>query len=58
MRRFPLVVLAIALALLPALARAKCGTGNPPSYDDIEAVLLKQNGCGGTIASFRITDRP
>jgi hypothetical protein len=28
------------------MAVAKCGTGNPPSYDDITAVLFQQDGCG------------
>lgn len=30
----------LMLALLPSSASATCGTGNPPSYDDITAVML------------------
>lgn len=35
--------------LMPIAANSKCGTGNPPSYDDIDAVMFTQNGCKGTI---------
>jgi hypothetical protein len=44
---------ALACALLavftPVAASAKCGTGNPLSYDDIDAVMFTQNGCKGRI---------
>jgi hypothetical protein len=39
-----LVALVLMAAFVPVTAVAKCGTGNPPSYDDIEAVMLTQGG--------------
>ena len=33
----------LALVFAPGAAVARCGTGNPPSYDDIDAVMLTQN---------------
>jgi len=40
---------ALAVALTPTIASAKCGTGNPAAYDDVEAIMFTQNGCRGTI---------
>jgi hypothetical protein len=37
------------VALTAAVANSKCGTGNAPSYNDIDAVMFTQNGCKGTI---------
>lgn len=37
------------MSFTSGFAVAKCGTGNPASYDDIEAVMLTQNGCGSAI---------
>lgn len=34
--------MAIAMTLAPNVAIAKCGTGNPPSYDDITAVRFER----------------
>lgn len=39
----------LLVVLTPAAANSKCGTGNPLSYDDIDAVMFTQNGCKGTI---------
>jgi hypothetical protein len=39
------VALVICWAV-PSLAAAKCGTGNPLSYDDISAVRFQHDGCG------------
>jgi hypothetical protein len=36
-------------AVAPVAADSKCGTGNAPSYDDIDAVMFTQNGCKSTI---------
>jgi hypothetical protein len=49
-------VLASALlaALIPSVAKAKCGTGNQPSYDDIDAVMFTQNGCNSTIQDANV----
>lgn len=42
-------VLFIVAISLPARANSKCGTGNAPSYDDVNAVMFTQNGCKNTI---------
>lgn len=42
------LVFVLLCALQGGLA-AKCGSGAPPEYGDIQAVMFKQNGCGGTI---------
>jgi hypothetical protein len=45
-------VWALAVLVLwgnPSIAAAACGTGQPPSYDDIDAVMLKQTGCKGAL---------
>src|SRR5262249_29863641 len=36
-------------AFTPVAAYSKCGTGNTPSYSDVDAVMFTQNGCKGTI---------
>jgi len=43
------LTLSLLAALMPIVAASKCGTGNAPSYADIDAVMLTQNGCKGTI---------
>src|ERR1700690_3022593 len=40
---------ALAMSFTTSFAVAKCGTGNPPDYGDIEAVMLTQNGCRSAI---------
>jgi len=42
-------MIALAYLMLPTVAKAKCGSGQPPSYDDVSAVMLKQTGCDGTL---------
>jgi hypothetical protein len=39
----------LAFGIVPAVAQAKCGDVGPPSYADISAIMLEQNGCGSTI---------
>jgi hypothetical protein len=39
----------LLLAVAPVAVDSKCGTGNVPSYSDINAVMFTQNGCKGTI---------
>jgi len=48
MRKRLVVAFALLLAVSPAIAQAKCESGSSPDYNDIEAVMLKQDGCGGT----------
>jgi hypothetical protein len=49
---FRYVAMSLALVLFaPALASAACRSGEPPSYDDIEAVLYKQEGGAGSIGN-------
>jgi hypothetical protein len=45
------IALAVSLtfASIPAAVFSKCGTGNPPSYNDITAIMFTQNGCKNTI---------
>jgi hypothetical protein len=39
-----LVLFVLVSVLSPATAVGKCGTGNPISYDDVEAVMISQGG--------------
>lgn len=54
-RRSPLeralltLMLCAALAALPEWAQAQCGAHASPDNNDIQAILLTQNGCGNTI---------
>ncbi|HET9392343.1 MAG TPA: hypothetical protein VFO29_02290 [Candidatus Rubrimentiphilum sp.] len=46
--------LALTLAFsIGAAASAKCGSGLPPDYRDIQAVMFNQNGCGSTLHPLR-----
>ena len=56
--RWLALVAILTLATLPTIAAANCGSGLPASYDDIDAVMLKQDGCGGTIGSLTASRRP
>jgi hypothetical protein len=47
-----IAALVFITASVPAVASAKCDSTSPSSYDDIEAVMLAQNGCGGTVGSL------
>lgn len=49
---FRIAAMSLALALCaPALTTAACRSGEPPSYDDVEAVLYKQEGGAGSIGN-------
>lgn len=56
--RRALAAVALCLAFPSVSASAKCGSGNRPSYDDVEAIMLKQNGCGANIGSFSASPAP
>jgi len=40
---------------LGAVASAKCGSGLPLNYDDIQAVMFSQSGCGSTLGRRTVT---
>lgn len=42
-----MLALALGVVALPLPAMATCGTGQPPSYADISAVMFERRGCGG-----------
>jgi hypothetical protein len=48
-RALSALLTALLLGFSTAPALATCGTGNAPSYDDISAVLLAQNGCHSSV---------
>lgn len=41
--------LMLSLLLSPCAAVAKCGTGQPATYDDVDWVIISQTGCGSTL---------
>lgn len=56
-----IVALGLFASLWPGVAAARCGSGNPPSYDDIDAVMLAQNytnGQGPTSYRRRVASFP
>jgi hypothetical protein len=44
----------LLVAFAPIAADSKCGTGNVPSYGDVDAVMFTQNGCKGTIQDANV----
>ncbi len=48
--------MAVTILFAPTLAIAKCGTGNPPSYDDITAIRFeRQKGFWTAPKAYRAT---
>ncbi|MGA8098372.1 MAG: hypothetical protein WB810_06920 [Candidatus Cybelea sp.] len=41
-------------AFSPVAADSKCGTGNAPTYNDVDAITFTQNGCGSTIQDANV----
>jgi hypothetical protein len=50
-----LVIAVLLLASSTGLGLAKCASGSPPDYADIEAVMLKQTGCDGTLHPRKVS---
>jgi hypothetical protein len=44
----------LSAALTPVAAYSRCGTGNVPSYSDVDAIMFTQNGCKGTIQDANV----
>ena len=55
---FVYLLISLIGLIVPIATLAKCGSGNPPNYDDIEAVMLAQEGHGGTIGLLTATPAP
>jgi hypothetical protein len=47
MKHSLMLAMALGVLALPLQATATCGTGHPPSYADISAVMFERRGCGG-----------
>ena len=47
------LALSVLVALTPATAYSKCGTGNAPSYDDVTAIRFERDECKVPIHSVK-----